>query len=70
MRLLTLLSEAGQDVSGFIALGEFGIFAVQTRYEEGLAAPDAPLDRPAAVATVRLQLERVERHVPAATSKK
>jgi hypothetical protein len=44
--LLGLLEEAGNDMGSFWPLVEFTVFAVQVRYEAGLMASEAPLDRP------------------------
>lgn len=59
-RLLALLEEAGEDVAPYWPLVEFTVFAVQARYEAGLMAAEAALDRPSVVAAVEGLLIQVE----------
>ena len=60
-RLLTLLERAGADVEPFWALVQFTIFAVQARYEEGLADLDEPLERAIEIENVRALFAVVEK---------
>lgn len=60
-RLLTLLERAGADVEQFWPLVQFTIFAVQARYEEGLADLDEPLERVVEIENVRALIEVVEK---------
>lgn len=58
-RLLDLLEENGADVSRFWSLVEYTVFAVQARYEAGLLASEAPIDRSAVIDEVRQLLDMV-----------
>ena len=60
-RLLTLLERAGANVEPFWPLVQFTIFAVQARYEEGLADLDEPLERLIEIENVRALFEVVEK---------
>jgi HEPN domain-containing protein len=60
-RLLTLLEKAGADIEQFWTLVQFTIFAVQARYEEGLADLDEPLERVIEIENVRALLAAVEK---------
>lgn len=60
-RLLTLLERAGADVEQVWPLVQFTIFAVQARYEEGLADLDEPLERVIEIENVRALFEVVEK---------
>lgn len=59
-RLLTLLERHGADVEKFWPLVQYTLFAVQARYEEGVAELDEPIDRAAEVGNVRELLAHVE----------
>ena len=60
-RLLTLLERAGADVEQFWPLVQFTIFAVQARYEDGLADLDEPLERVVGIDNVRTLLATTEK---------
>lgn len=60
-RLLVLLEKAGANVELFWPLVQFTIFAVQARYEEGLADLDEPLERVAEIENIRTLLAVVEK---------
>lgn len=60
-RLLTLLERAGADVEQFWPLVQFTIFAVQARYEDGLADLDEPLERVVDIENVRTLLAATEK---------
>ena len=62
-RLLTLLERAGADVEQFWTLVQFTIFAVQARYEEGLADLDEALERVVEIENVRALLVTAEKVV-------
>jgi HEPN domain-containing protein len=62
-RLLTLLKKAGANVEQFWPLVQFTIFAVQARYEEGLAYLDEPLERVDEIENVRTLLAITEKLV-------
>lgn len=62
-RLLTLLEKAGVDVEPFWPMIQFTIFAVQARYEEGLADLDEPLERVVEIENVRTLLATTEKFV-------
>lgn len=62
-RLLSLLEKTGTDVEQFWPLVQFTIFAVQARYEEGLANLDEPLERVIEIENVRVLLAAVEKLV-------
>ncbi len=62
-RLLMLLERAGADVDQFWPLVQFTIFAVQARYEEGLADLDEPLERAVEIENVRALFEVVEKGI-------
>ena len=63
-RLLTLLEKAGADVEPFWPLVQFAIFAVQARYEDGLADLDEPLERAVEIENVRALLATTEKAIP------
>ena len=60
-RLPTLLERAGADVEQFWPLVQFTIFAVQARYEEGLADLEEPLERAIDIENVRALFVIVEK---------
>ena len=60
-RLLTLLEKTGADIEQFWPLVQFTIFAVQARYEEGLADLDEPLERMTEIENVRALLMSTEK---------
>lgn len=62
-RLLTLLEKTGADVEQFWPLVQFTIFAVQARYEDGLADLDEPLERVIEINNVRTLLATTEQFV-------
>ena len=62
-RLLTLVERQGADVEKFWPLVQYVMFAVQARYEEGIADLDEPIDRAAEVENVRALLTHVEQVV-------
>jgi HEPN domain-containing protein len=62
-RLLSLLEKAGTDVEQFWPLVQFTIFAVQARYEDGLADMDEPLERAIEIDNVRVLLATTEKVV-------
>lgn len=64
-RLLTLLENQGTDVEKFWPLVQYTMFAVQARYEEGVAELDELIDRAAEIENVRVLLDHVE-HIIAA----
>lgn len=60
-RLLSLLERQGEDVEPFWGLAQYTVFAVQARYEEGLAERDAPLDRTNVIEETKVLMNRVAR---------
>lgn len=52
-RLLGLLEGKGVDVSEFWPFVQYTVFAVQARYEAGLMAEEAPIDRVAVISDVQ-----------------
>jgi HEPN domain-containing protein len=62
-RLLTLLENTGANVEPFWPLVQFTIFAVQARYEDGLADLDEPLERAVEIGNVRVLLGFAEKAV-------
>ncbi len=52
-RLFTLLEVESEDVEKFWSLVSYTVFAVQARYEEGVAELDEPIDRSLEVERVR-----------------
>jgi HEPN domain-containing protein len=57
--LFKALRHAGADITPYLSLVQFTLYAVQARYEEGMVTPDDPLDRPAVVAEVGGLLQHV-----------
>jgi HEPN domain-containing protein len=66
-RLLTLLEKTGVDVEQFWPLVQFTIFAVQARYEDGLADLDEPLERAIEIKNVHTLLATTEKFVAEST---
>lgn len=64
-RLLTLLENQGAEVERFWPLVQYSLFAVQARYEEGVAELDEPVDRIVEVENVRVLLAHVEQIISA-----
>lgn len=62
-RLLALLENQGAEVEKFWPLVQYTIFAVQARYEEGVAELDEPIDRAAEVENVSVLLAHVEQMI-------
>ena len=62
-RLLTLLENQGAEVEKFWALVQYTMFAVQARYEEGVAELDEPIDRAVEIQNVRVLLVHVEQMI-------
>ena len=62
-RLLTLLEKTGADVEQFWPLVQFTIFAVQARYEDGLADLDEPLARAVEIENVHTLLAATEKSI-------
>jgi hypothetical protein len=60
-RLLTLLESQNEEVEAFWPLVQYTMFAVQARYEEGVADLDEPIDRAAEIAHVSALLTHVEK---------
>lgn len=58
--LLGLLEGVGVDVSPYLPLVEFNMFAVQARYESGLMELEEALDREAVILEVEKLLLKVE----------
>lgn len=58
-RLLALLEIHGIEVSAYWPLVQYTIFAVQARYEEGIAELDEPIDRGIEIQNVRVLLVQV-----------
>ncbi len=65
-RLLALLESQGAEVEKFWSLVQYTMFAVQARYEEGIADLDEPIDRRVAIENVRALLAHVEQIITAA----
>ncbi|HRP96896.1 MAG TPA: HEPN domain-containing protein [Rhodocyclaceae bacterium] len=59
-RLLSLLEGAGENVESFWPLVQYNVYAVQARYEAGLADEDVPLDRHATLAEVKAVIDHIE----------
>jgi hypothetical protein len=53
------LEREGEDVEPFWGLAQYTVFAVQARYEEGLAEGDAPLDRTNVIEETKMLMDRV-----------
>ena len=64
-RLLNLLETQGENVEKFWPLAQYPVFAVQARYEEGIADLDAPLERASVIDEVEALLGRVEKTLAA-----
>lgn len=64
-RLLTLLENRGAELEIFWPMVEYTMFAVQARYEEGIAELDEPIDRGAEIGNVSILLAHVEKLVAA-----
>lgn len=64
-RLLALLEVHGAEVEQFWPLIQYTMFAVQTRYEEGVAELDKPIDRAEEIKYVRVLLAHVEQMIVA-----
>jgi HEPN domain-containing protein len=62
-RLLTLLEKTGADIEQFWPLVQFTIFAVQARYEEGLADQDETVERVVEIENVRNLLAITEKFI-------
>lgn len=62
-RLLTLLENQNEDVAAFWPLVQYTMFAVQARYEEGVAELDEPIDRAAEITHVSALLMHVEKRL-------
>ena len=62
-RLLALLENQGAEVEKFWPLVQYTMFAVQARYEEGVADLDEPIDRAAEVENVHVLLTHVEQMI-------
>lgn len=60
-RLLSLLENQGAEVEVFWPLVQYTMFAVQARYEEGIADLDEPIDRVAEIRNVSFLLTHVEK---------
>ena len=60
-RLFSLLENQGAEVEAFWPLVQYTMFAVQARYEEGIADFDEPIDRIAEVRRVSSLLDCVEK---------
>lgn len=60
-RLFTLLENQGAAVEPFWSLVQYTLFAVQARYEEGVADLDEPIDRAAEIRQVSELLQFVEK---------
>ncbi|MDP2759350.1 MAG: HEPN domain-containing protein [Sideroxyarcus sp.] len=60
-RLLSLLENQNAEVEVFWPLVQYTMFAVQARYEEGVAELDEPIDRAAEIAHVSALLTHVEK---------
>ena len=60
-RLLSLLENQGAEVEPFWPLVQYTMFAVQARYEEGVADMDETIDRAAEIAHVSTLLTHVEK---------
>lgn len=59
-RLLALLENQGAVVDAYWPLVQYTVFAVQARYEEGIADLDEPIDRAVEVENVGALLAHVE----------
>ncbi|MDO8892882.1 MAG: HEPN domain-containing protein [Sulfurimicrobium sp.] len=64
-RLLALLENQGAELEKFWPLVQYTLFAVQARYEEGIAELDEPIDRAAEIENVRVLLAHVEQMITA-----
>ena len=62
-RLLTLLEDQNAEVGKFWPLAQYTLFAVQARYEEGVADLDEPIDRTLEIEHVRELLAHVEQRL-------
>lgn len=62
-RLFTLLENQGAEVEPFWSLVQYTMFAVQARYEEGVADLDEIIDRAAEIRNVSILLNHVEKLV-------
>lgn len=60
-RLFTLLENQGAVVEPFWSLVQYTLFAVQARYEEGIAELDEPIDRAEEIRNVSALLTYVEK---------
>lgn len=60
-RLFTLLENQGAEVEAFWSLVQYTMFAVQARYEEGIADLDEPIDRVVEIRNVSFLLTHVEK---------
>lgn len=60
-RLFSLLENQSAEVEPFWSLVQYTMFAVQARYEEGVADLDEPIDRTAEIAHVSALLTHVEK---------
>lgn len=60
-RLFSLLENQGAEVEPFWSLVQYTMFAVQARYEEGVADMDETIDRTAEIAHVSALLTHVEK---------
>lgn len=60
-RLLSLLENQNAEVEAFWPLVQYTMFAVQARYEEGVAELDEPIDRAAEIVHVSALLMHVEK---------
>ncbi len=59
-RSLALLEDHGVEVSEYWSLVQYTIFAVQARYEEGVADLNEPIGRVVETQNVRVLLARVQ----------
>lgn len=64
-RLLALLELRGIEVNAYWPLVQYTIFAVQARYEEGIAELDEPIDRKMEILNVHALLTHVEHAIVA-----
>jgi HEPN domain len=64
-RLFSLLENQGAEVEVYWPLVQYTLFAVQARYEEGIADLDEPIDRAAEIQNVSALLTHVEKLIVA-----
>lgn len=67
-RLLSLLENQGAEVEVFWPLVQYTMFAVQARYEEGIADLDEPIDRVVEIRNVSFLLTHVEKLIATKSS--